>query len=173
MYMLIYVDDIVVASSSDDAVSKLIGDLQQDFALKDLGDLHYFLGVEVRKQKGGVILCQSKYIIDLLARTGMAQCKEVIFASEKLIKGTKKELSAEDITRYQSTVGALQYLNLTRPDITFPVNKVYQFMQAPTEEHWSAVKMILHYLKYTEETGLQFHKSSSSFISAFSDADWA
>jgi histone deacetylase 1/2 len=77
------------------------------------------------------------------------------------------------VTRYRSIVGALQYLTLTRPDISFSVNKVCQFLQAPTDAHWSAVKRILRYLKHTLSFGLTLHGSSSTLLSGFSDADWA
>jgi len=70
-------------------------------------------------------------------------------------------------------VGALQYLSHTRPDISFSVNRVCQFMSAPTTEHWVAVKRILRYLRETIGMGLCLHKSGSSMLSAFSDADWA
>ena len=74
MFLLIYVDDIIVASYSDSAISALLHHLSSDFALKDLGDLHYFLGIEVHKQSNGLLLSQEKYATDLLARVGMRSC---------------------------------------------------------------------------------------------------
>jgi hypothetical protein len=71
MFMLIYVDDIIVVSSSNDAVMALLHNLQKEFALKDLGDLHYFLGIEVSKSSEGIILSQEKYANDLLQKVGM------------------------------------------------------------------------------------------------------
>ena len=82
-------------------------------------------------------------------------------------------LSSDDATKYRSIVGALQYLSLTRPDISFSVNKVCQYMSALTTAHWSAVKRILRYLRQTIHLGLRFTKSGPMFLSAFSDADWA
>jgi histone deacetylase 1/2 len=82
-------------------------------------------------------------------------------------------LSSDDSTRYRSIVGALQYITLTRPDIAFSVNKVCQFLHAPTTVHWTAVKRILRYLKGTLSLGLRLSKSGSTMVSAFSDADWA
>lgn len=82
-------------------------------------------------------------------------------------------LSSEDATRFRSVVGALQYLSLTRPDISFSVNRVCQFLSQPTTSHWAAVKRILRYLCATIDLGLCFNKSSSSLLSAFSDVDWA
>jgi histone deacetylase 1/2 len=82
-------------------------------------------------------------------------------------------LDSEDSTRYRSIVGALQYITLTRPDIAFSVNKVCQFLHAPTTVHWTAVKRILRYLRGTVALGLRLSRSSSTSVSAFSDADWA
>jgi len=92
--------------------------------------------------------------------------------SEKLSISEGKRLRPEDSTRYRSLVGALQYLTLTRPDIAFSVNKVCQFLHAPTTVHWSAVKRILRYVRGTIKHGLQIKRSSSMLVSAFSDADW-
>ena len=78
-----------------------------------------------------------------------------------------------DTTRYRCLVGALQYLTLTRPDIAYAVNKVCQFLHAPTTVHWTAVKRILRYLQGTQSHGLKLCKSDSMLVSAFSDANWA
>jgi histone deacetylase 1/2 len=116
-----------VASSSQQATNALLKDLQKEFALKDLGDLHYFLGIEVKKQSGGLLLSQGRYAIDLLTRLGMNKAKAVdtpLSASEKLSITDGISLGPKDSTNYRSVVGALQYLTLTRPDISFVVNKV-------------------------------------------------
>jgi hypothetical protein len=82
-------------------------------------------------------------------------------------------LGGEDSSRYRGIVGALQYLTLTRPDISFSVNKVCQFLHAPTSVHRTAIKCILRYLQGTLSHGLKIGKSYSMLVSAFSDADWA
>ena len=131
IFILVYVDDIIVASSTEKATVALLQDLKQEFALKDLGDLHYFLGIEVSKVKDGIVLSQGKYASELLQRVGMTQCKPVstpLPTSEKLSLYDGEVLGPEDATRYRSIVGALQYLTLTRPDIAFSVNKVCQFL---------------------------------------------
>lgn len=176
MFVLVYVDDIIVASSTEQATSALLRDLKEQFALKDLGELHYFLGIEVYKTNGGILLTQGKYASDLLKRVGMADCKPVntpLSTSEKLSLYEGTPLGAQDTTRYRSIVGALQYLTLTRPDISFAVNKVCQFLHAPTTVHWEAVKRILRYIKQCTGLGLKIHRSVSTLVSAFSDADWA
>lgn len=174
--MLIYVDDIIVTGTSQEAIAALLVDLKKDFALKDLGDLHYFLGIEVEKKRGGIILSQEKYAQDILTRTGMTKCKlssTPLSSTEKLSRYEGKLLNAEDVTKYRSIVGALQYLTLTRPDLAYSVKKVCQFLHAPTTLHWTAVKRILRYIQCTADIGLRFHKSSSFILSAFLDADWA
>jgi histone deacetylase 1/2 len=173
--MLIYVDDIIVTSSSNDAIAALLRDLDKNFAIKDLGDLHFFLGIEVKKIQNGLILTQEKYAADLLAKIGMNGCKAVptpLSSTEQLSLTGGTPFGPDDSTQYRSIVGALQYLTLTRPDLSFSVNKVCQFLHAPTTEHWSAVKRILRYVQDTLKVGITFVKSSSIFLSAFSDADW-
>jgi histone deacetylase 1/2 len=176
VFVLIYVDDIIVASSSSRATTGLLHSLKQDFALKDLGELHYFLGIEVNKVSDGLVLTQDKYASDLLKRVNMSGCKPVstpLSTSEKLSAFEGTLLGPNDATRYRSIVGALQYLTLTRPDIAFSVNKVCQFLHAPTEIHWAAVKRILRYLRQDTKIGLKIQKCNSMLLSAFSDADWA
>jgi histone deacetylase 1/2 len=159
--MLIYVDDIIVTSSSPAAVDAVLKDLRMDFALKDLGHLHYFLGIEVKHVSSGIVLSQQTYISDVLQRVGMGDCKPVttpLSTSEKLSLNEGEPLNDGDSTRYRSIVGALQYVTLTRPDIAFSVNKVCQFLHAPTTLHWTAVKRILRYLKHTMNLGLRLVK---------------
>jgi histone deacetylase 1/2 len=176
IYMLIYVDDIIVTASSEEAVAALLRDLKEEFALKDLGNLHYFLGIEVKRNKEGITLSQSKYARDILSRVGMTKCKPVttpLSVTEKLSRFDGSPLGVDDSTKYRSIVGALQYLTLTRPDLAFSVNKVCQFLHAPTSTHWTAVKRILRYVKFTTEVGLTISRRNSFRISAFSYANWA
>jgi hypothetical protein len=93
--------------------------------------------------------------------------------SEKLLLHEGDTLGQNDATQYRSIVGALQYLTLTRPDISFVVNKVYQFLHSPTTVHWAVVKRILRYLKACTKLGLKLRKFNSMLVSAYSDADWA
>jgi histone deacetylase 1/2 len=174
--VLIYVDDIIVTSSSDDAIDILFKGLNANFAIKDLGDLHYFLGIEVRKVRDGLILTQEKYATDLIAKVGMRGCKAAptpLSSTEQLSLTDGIPLGPDDSTQYRSIVGGLQYLTLTRPDLSYSVNKVCQFLHTPTTEHWLAVKRILRYIQDTSKVGITFVRSSSTLLSAFSDADWA
>jgi homoserine trans-succinylase len=106
----------------------------------------------------------------------MIQCKPgttPLSTSEKLSAAKGKPLGPIDTTHYRSIVGALQYLTLTRPDLSFVVNKMCQYLHAPTEDHWSAVKRIFRYLKSNTKIGLNICWSNSLLMSAYSDADWA
>jgi len=176
MFVLVYVDDIIVASSSCEATSALLKDLEKEFALKDLGDLHYFLGMEVKRTEQGLVMSQQRYAADVLKRTWMNKSKAIdtpLLVSEKLSVNDGSPLGLEAASNYRSVVSALQYLTLTRPDLAYAVNKVCQYLHAPSTAHWSAVKRILRYVQGTISLGLCFNKSSYMVVSAFTDADWA
>jgi hypothetical protein len=139
MYLLIYVDDIILASSTDAAVEALLNDLRSEFALKDLGPLNYFMGIEVKPSSDEIVLIQEKYTREILRRVGMQDCKAMhtpLLTDEKLSLSNGDPLTSDDATNYHSVVGALQYLTLTRPDISFSINKVCQFLHALTTAHW-------------------------------------
>lgn len=155
IFVLVYVNDIIVASSSLEATKALLSYLQRDFALKDLGDLHYFLGIEVERLQWPSSI-KGKHERDILIRSGMDKCKSVdtpLPCTQKLSIVDGCKLGAEDVTRYRSIVGALLYLTLTRPDNSltrldnsFAVNKVCQFLHAPTTIHFSVAKRTLRYV---------------------------
>lgn len=150
--------------------------MEQEFAIKDLGDLHYFLGIEVKRSYGELLLTQERYATSILQKVGMELCKPIsspLSTTEKLSVHEGDLLGPEDSTKYRSIVGALQYHTWTRPDLSFSVNKVCQFLHSPTILHWSAVKRIVRYVKGTIHLGLKIGRSKSMLVSAFSDADWA
>jgi hypothetical protein len=174
MYFLIYVDDIIITSSQASAIDSLLHQLGSEFAVKDLGGLNYFLGIEVVPYTPGVLLSQKKYILDILTRTKMSEAKPV---SSPMASSTHLSVldgdPCDDPTLYRSTVGTLQYLSITRPDIAFSVNKLSQFMHNPTTLHWQSVKRLLRYLKQTIHFGLRIQPSSTTVLQGFTDADWA
>ncbi|KAI3740814.1 hypothetical protein L2E82_31288 [Cichorium intybus] len=185
LYMLVYVDDIIVTGNNPTAINRIIQSLSQTFAIQDMGTLSYFLGIEVARKGADLLLSQKKYILEILQKAGLSQAKPV---STPITPTTNLSLGEsslfENSIRYRQVVGALQYATLSRPDITYAVNKVCQFMHAPTENHWSTVKRILRYLQGTIDYGLLIQQSSDStlhaytdahspFLTAFSDADWA
>jgi len=174
LFMLIYVNDIIITASDPVAIPDLLQLLNVDFAVKDLGDLHYFLGVEVLKLNSGLLLSQRRYIMDLLKKTKMHEAKPITspMASLFVLSAFSRD-PMDDPSLYRSTVGSLQYLSLTRPDLSFVVNRVCQFMHRPLKPHWQAVKRILRYLQYTLSHGILLHRSSSNVLQAYSDANWA
>ncbi|XP_071681629.1 uncharacterized protein [Lolium perenne] len=176
MYLLVYVDDIIFVSSSPTAATALISALGADFAVKDLGQLHFFLGIEVAHQSHLSGSHSRSILSDLLRRAGMLKCKmspTPMSSIDKLSATDGVLLSSEDATEYRSIVGGWQYLTITRPDLSYAVNRVCQYLHAPTDVHWSAVKRILRYVSHTSSFGLHLRASSSGVLSAFSNADWA
>jgi histone deacetylase 1/2 len=123
----VYVDDIILVSSSSTAAYALIFALGVDFAVKDLGQLHFFLGIEVAHQSTGLAFTQKKYSLDLLAHAGTLKCNmspTPMSSTDKLSAADGAPLSPEDATEYRNIVGGLQYLMITRPDMSFVVNRV-------------------------------------------------
>ncbi|KAL3846245.1 hypothetical protein ACJIZ3_003648 [Penstemon smallii] len=174
VYLLVYVDDILLTGSCSKVVDELISKLSIDFPVKNLGGLHYFLGIECSRTSLGLHISQRKYICDLLKRANMSSCKPVgspMATSVKLY--AFDSASFEDPTLYRSIVGSLQYLSFTRPDIAYSVNRVCQYMHAPCVSHWQSMKRILRYLKHTADHGLYFQPSFQPALVAYSDADWA
>jgi histone deacetylase 1/2 len=176
VFMLVYVDDIVIAGSTAAVVDRLVQTLSASFPIKDLGSLEYFLGLEASYNSGGMTLTQWKYALDLLHRVSMENCRATstpLATTEHLDRVTGSPLSTDDASWYRSVVGGLQYLTMTWPDISFAVNKVCQFLSQPTDVHWEAVKRILRYVKGIMDTGLKFRSSPLTGVSIFTDADWA
>lgn len=130
----------------------------------------------MQRNKDGLLLCQGRYAYEILQHVNMSSCKPIntpLATAEKLSKIDGEPLGADGATRYRSIVRALQYLTLTRPDISFSINKICQFLHCPTMVHFAAVKRILRYIKGTLNVGLKIRKTSSMLLSAFADADWA
>ena len=117
-YLLLYVDDIILTACTSELLRRLTDRLRAEFAIKDLGPLHYFLGVEVVRRPDGFFLHQRKYAHELLERAGMLNCKTASTPVDTKAKVSTLEGSpAPDAAFYRSIVGALQYLTLTRPDL--------------------------------------------------------
>ena len=148
--------------------------LASKFKMKSLGDLKYFLGIEVARSKHGIFLSQRKYILDLLAETGMLDCKPIDTPSEQNHKlGLYLDQVPTDKKRYQQLARKLIYLSHTCPDIVYAVSVVSQFMHSPSEDHMGAVTRILRYLKVTPSKGLMFSKYGHTYVEEYTDADWA
>ncbi|XP_060670818.1 uncharacterized mitochondrial protein AtMg00810-like [Ziziphus jujuba] len=159
--------------SSSALISHIIQKLSLDFALKDLGIIHYFLGLEAKFFNGGLFLSQSKYTCDLLQRANMLHALAISTPIATKITPSIDDDDAVDATEYRSIVEALQYLTFTRPDIQHAVNRACQHLHSPTRLHLKAVKRILWYLKGKMNFGLRFLAQSHNTLSGCSDADWA
>ncbi|KAI9180920.1 hypothetical protein LWI28_009443 [Acer negundo] len=152
----------------------IVATLAQRFSLKDFGDVSFFRGVEVVPYKHGILLSQKRYIMDLLTCTNMTGAKPVqtplpTSPPLSLHSGT----SLGDPTTYRNAVSSLQYLSLTRLDISFAINKLSQFIHQPTTDHWDLMKIVLQYLCGTLDEGILLYRDSPITLHAFSDADWA
>ncbi|KAK1411497.1 hypothetical protein QVD17_38046 [Tagetes erecta] len=173
-YLLLYVDDIILTTSSRALKQYLMSRLSSEFAMKDLGPLSYFLGISVKRSSNGMFLSQHQYALDILSRAKMSACNPVQTPVD-----TAGKLSAHDgdlfhdPTTYRSLAGALQYLTFTRPDISYAVQQVCMHMHAPRQSHFDALKRILRYVKGTISMGLFLKRSSLASLVAYTDADWA
>ncbi|KAJ0733108.1 putative RNA-directed DNA polymerase [Helianthus annuus] len=173
VYLLVYVDDIIITGNDPNTVNSIIASLGQQVSLMDMGRLTYFLGIEVLHTSSGLILSQRKYIQELIDRAGLKESKPLATPTNaKTDTITKDDPLMSDPTRYRHCVGALQYATLSRPDIAYAVNRVCQFMHEPHESHWTAVKRIIRYLKGTSQLGLRFTLNSTSTLHAFADSHW-
>uniref|UniRef100_A0A0A9D390 Reverse transcriptase Ty1/copia-type domain-containing protein n=1 Tax=Arundo donax TaxID=35708 RepID=A0A0A9D390_ARUDO len=163
----------IITASSTDLLARLTSCLHSEFAMTDLGELHYFLGISVTRSDSGMFLCQKQYAADLLHRVGMSDCHSTTTPVDTQSKlSTTVGDPVADPTEYRSIAGALQYLTLTRPDISYAVQQACLHMHDPREPHLALVKRILQYVKGTISYGLHLHASSTTLI-AYSDADWA
>ncbi|KAG7594092.1 Integrase catalytic core [Arabidopsis thaliana x Arabidopsis arenosa] len=174
--VLIYVDDLIISGDNKEGIISTKAFLKSTFDIKDLGELKYFLGIEVCRSPEGLFLSQRKYTLDLLHETGSMDAKPAKTPLEEGYKVDRKgehDEKFQDAPLYRKLVGKLIYLTNTRPDICFAVNQVSQHMQAPTVYHWSMVERILRYLKGTSGQGIWMGKNSNTEIVGYCDADYA
>ncbi|XP_019051796.1 PREDICTED: uncharacterized protein LOC109114112 [Nelumbo nucifera] len=172
--LLLYVDDMIITGGDTSSIHELKMHLSQEFEMKGLGLLNYFLGFEVTTRLDGYYLSQAKYASDLISQVGLTNNKTTSMPLEtnaKLIPTDGTPLS--DPTLYKKLVGSLVYLTITRPDIAHIVHIVSQFMTAPRSNHYATVLHILHYIKGTLFYVLHFATNSFIQLSAYSDVDWA
>ena len=175
--LAVYVNDILLAGKSQQMIAQVKAELGKRFQLKDMGELHYFLGVSVKQnsETGEIWIGQPAYTQAVIKKFGLEHCKPVttpVTPGMKLLKNTEQS-EMVDATLYQSAVGSLLYLSgWTRPDIAFSVSNVARFCSSPTKEHWTAVKRIFRYLKGTHNYGLLYSRNDGTII-GYSDADWA
>ena len=142
--------------------------------MKDLGHLNYFLGPEITHCIDGLYIIQAKYVSELLSQAGLTDSKTIdtpVELNAHLTPSEEKPLSNPSL--YKRLVDSLVYLTVTRPDISYAVHQVSQYLFAPRSTHYAAVLRILRYLKGTLFHGLLYSAQSPIILRAFSDADWA
>ncbi|WKA03342.1 hypothetical protein VitviT2T_021457 [Vitis vinifera] len=172
--LLLYVDDMIITGDDLSGIQELKDFLSQQFEMKDLGHLSYFLGLEITHSTDGLYITQAKYASNLLSQAGLTDSKTVdtpIELNAHLTPSGGKPLSNPSL--YRRLVGSLVYLTVTRPDISYVVHQVSQYFSAPRSTHYAAVLRILRYLKGTLFHGLFYSAQSPLVLRAFSDADWA
>ncbi|XP_021741374.1 uncharacterized protein LOC110707661 [Chenopodium quinoa] len=172
-YLLLYVDDIVLVTSSNLLRDRIISHLRTRFSMTDLGPLSYFLGIAVTRTPLYLFLSQQKYAQEILERVGMASCKPAATPVDTQSKlSAKTGPKSHDPTLYRSLAGVLQYLTFTCPDIAYAVQQVCLFMHDPTQTHYDALKCILRYIQDSIDHGLHLYPSSSMHLITYTDADW-
>ncbi|XP_019150684.1 PREDICTED: uncharacterized protein LOC109147539 [Ipomoea nil] len=148
--------------------------LSSTFRICDLGIPQFFLGVKALYTPGVVVLSQRRYMTELLRKAGMDSCKPLATPITAATSTPSVDSSPmDDPTLYRQLVGSLMYLLVTRPDLSFAVNRLCQIMHDPKQDNWVALKRVLRYVKGTQHLALRLTGSASPVVHAFSDSDWA
>ena len=175
-YVLVWVDDIIVAGASNEIIDEIKSLLEKNFKMDDRGELHWFLGMRILRSEDGITVDQEKYIANVLKQFNMSDSKPKVTPAEVNLKLVKDdgEHQLVDTKLYRSLVGSL--LNIgkqTKPDILNVVNQLSRFFEKPNTTHWQAAKHVLRYLKSTINLRLTFAKNSSMKLVGNADADWS
>ncbi|XP_019094441.1 PREDICTED: uncharacterized protein LOC109129883 [Camelina sativa] len=174
IHILIYVDDLIIAGSNEDATAKFKDYLASCFKMKDLGELKYFLGIEIARNESGMYLCQRKYALDIIAETGLLGCKPVNFPLDQnhSLQFSKSRILS-DPTPYRRLLGRLIYLGVTRLDLAYSVHLLAQFMKEPKEDHWHAAIRVVNYLKSDPGQGILLRSDNDFQVTGWCDSDWS
>ncbi|KAJ9565617.1 hypothetical protein OSB04_001583 [Centaurea solstitialis] len=169
----VYVDDIIFGSTSKELCKKFETIMTQEFKMSMMGEINFFLGLQVKQFPDGIFINQSKYIFDLLKKYDMSSCN---FIGTPMATGNKigpdHEGKDVDLRTYRGMVGSLMYLTAIRPDIMFATCVCARYQAKPKESHLAAVKRIFRYLKGTPYYGLWYPKGLGFELQAYSDADY-
>lgn len=170
----LYVDDLIFTGNDKSMCEEFKKSMMLEFDMSDLGKMRYFLGIEVLQHSDGIYVCQRKYAHEVLERFGMDKSNLV---KNPIVPGcrlSKDENGAKvDASLFKQVVGSLMYLTATRPDLMYGVSLISRFMSCPTEQHWSAAKRLLRYLKGTTDLGIFYKKGDCKQLTAYSDSDFA
>ncbi|XP_031124373.1 uncharacterized protein LOC116027087 [Ipomoea triloba] len=165
--------DIIMMGTDSALLDTLLGRLSTVFKIRDLGTLNFFLGIETLAVDGAIIMSLRRYMGDILNRAGMTDCKPLATPAVASQSSASTDELFDNPTQYRRITGALQYLTITRPDLSYLVNRLCQSMHAPMNEHYGLLKRVLRYVNGTLTYGLCLTPSSSTDIHAYSDSDWA
>ena len=170
----LYVDDLIYTSNSGEILKRFKASMENEFAMTDLGQMKYFLGVEVIQDDHGIFVSQKKYAEDMLKKFGMEECNAV---RNPMVPGNRLTKDGDgtsvDPTSFKQLVGCLRYLTATRPDLIYSVNLVSRYMEKPGESHLSAAKRILRYVQGTREYGIQYKRGEDASLVGYVDSDYA
>ena len=170
----IYVDDIIFGCTDQRYSDEFAYMMSEEYQMSMMGELKFFLGLQIRQQRNGIFISQEKYLKDVLRKFGMQDCKGV-----KIPMPTNGHLCTDengidfDQKVYRSMIGSLLYLCASRPDIMLSVCMCARFQATPKESHHKAVKHILRYLAHTPTLGLWYPKGSAFDLIGYSDSDYA
>lgn len=178
LYLIVYVDDFILASSSLDLITMVKKQLFNEFQMKDKGELKYFLGLEINhdRMKGIMSIKQTNYARKILERFGMSDCKPSSVPIDPKFVCNGKSNSSSGVNRpYRELIGALMFLMLgSRPDLSFSINYFRRFQSNYSDELWQSLKRILRYVKGTINEGLVYKKSCNNIVlTSYVDSDWA
>jgi hypothetical protein len=169
----IYMDDIIFGGSSHTLVSRFQEMMEGEFQMSMMGELTFFLGIQLKQMKQGTFVHQANYTKDLMKKFNMDELKPLSTPmSMPTVLDLDKNGEAMDQREYRSMIGSLLYLTETRPDIQFTVGLCMCFQASPCSSHQTAVQRIFRYLKHTPEFGIWYSASSSLDLVGFSDADF-
>ena len=155
MILLVDVDDIIITGSDQEAITTIKQLLHTIFHMKDIGQLTYFLGLEVQFQQKGIFVTQHKYTQDLIQLASLTIATTIDTPMDVNVKLRRDEGELlQDQTLHRKLVGSLIYLIITRPDISFVVHTVRKFMQNTSHLHLTAIQQIIKYLMFIPSRGL-------------------
>ncbi|KAK6160783.1 hypothetical protein DH2020_004164 [Rehmannia glutinosa] len=170
----IYVDEIIFCATNESLSKKFSKLMQGEFEMSMMGELNFFLGLQIKQCQEGIYISQSKYTKELLKKFGIDEGRTVSTPMATNVKIDKDEKDKSmDESKYRGMIGSLLYLTATRPDITFAVGVCARFQSAPKESHMTATKRILRYLKGCQEVGLWYPKEGGFKLIGYSDSDCA
>ncbi|GJX53308.1 retrovirus-related pol polyprotein from transposon TNT 1-94 [Tanacetum coccineum] len=170
----IYVDDIIFGSTCQDMCDEFAKIMHDEFEMSMMGELNFFLGLQIKQMEDGIFFNQSKYIKEMLKKFGLEDSKPMktpMSSDTKLIKD--EECESVDSTKYRGMIGSLLYLTASRPDIMFSVCLCARFQEAPKTSHLEAVKRIFRYIKGTTHLGLWYPKGTGIETVVYADFDHA